>query len=88
MSENKPIPSHKSYKEMSEYWDNHSLGDVWDQTEPVDFYISKPLNHRFLISVEGDVLDDVRQLAQTHGVSTDNMVNTLLKQQLQSILSK
>lgn len=25
-----------SYQEMGEYWDEHDLADVWDQTEPVD----------------------------------------------------
>jgi len=30
MSEDRHIPELKSYEEMAEFWDTHSLGDYWD----------------------------------------------------------
>jgi hypothetical protein len=27
----------RSYQELSEYWDTHSLADHWDQTSAVEF---------------------------------------------------
>ena len=30
----------QSYQEIGEYWDNHDLGEVWEQTQPADFVVS------------------------------------------------
>ena len=41
MSDSKSSVSEaQSYTEMGEYWDNHSLADVWDRTEPAQFEVS------------------------------------------------
>ena len=37
----KRIPEFKSYEEMGEFWDTHSLADYWDQTEPAKFKTTK-----------------------------------------------
>ncbi len=28
-----------SYQEIGEYWDAHDLGEIWDETEEVDFEV-------------------------------------------------
>ena len=38
MGENKSsLSGSRSYEELGEYWDTHSLADHWDQTVPVEF---------------------------------------------------
>jgi hypothetical protein len=38
MAENESsLSGSRSYEELSEYWDTHSLGDRWDQTSPAAF---------------------------------------------------
>jgi hypothetical protein len=36
----KSISQGQSYQEIGEYWDNHDLSEVWDQTAPADFVVS------------------------------------------------
>jgi hypothetical protein len=47
MRNKKRIPQFKSYEEMGEFWDTHSLADYWDQTEPAKFEISEQMRHRY-----------------------------------------
>ena len=38
MSEGKTsISRATSYEEMGEYWDEHDVGEIWEQTEAVEF---------------------------------------------------
>lgn len=86
MSEVKKIPKSKSYDEMAEFWDTHSLADYWDQTEPVnDFEIAEHARRRYLISVDKELLERVQQMARIRGLSTESLVNLLLEQRLQEI---
>ncbi|UCE07700.1 MAG: hypothetical protein JSW07_06620 [bacterium] len=41
----------KSYDEMAEFWDTHSLANYWEQTEPAEFEISPKARHHCLESV-------------------------------------
>ena len=85
MSKDKNIPQFKSYEEMAEFWDTHSLSDYWDQTEPADFEIANQLRHRSLVPVDRELLNRAQQIARTRGVSTESLVNLLLEQRLREI---
>lgn len=85
MSENKTIPVHKSYEEMAEFWDSHSLSEYWEQTEPAEFEVTKPLQNQILVPVNVELLENVRQIAHSRGVSTERLVNTFLEQQIHAI---
>lgn len=74
-----------SYEEISEFWDTHSLADYWDQTEPATFEISPELHRRYLVAVEPDLLNRIRQVARARGVSTESLINLLLEQRLREI---
>lgn len=40
MSQQKTLISQaESYQEMGEYWDAHSLDEIWEQTEPAEFEV-------------------------------------------------
>ena len=84
MSEDRHLPEFKSYEEMAEFWDTHSLGDYWDQTEPAEFEISNQLRRRYLVPVDRNLISRVQQVARTRGVSTESLVNLLLEQRLQA----
>jgi len=82
MSRDKNIPQFKSYEEMAEFWETHSLADYWDQTEAADFEVSKQLRHRYLVPVDRELLNRLQEIARTRGVSTESLVNLLLEQRL------
>jgi hypothetical protein len=85
MSEAKQIPAMKSYAEIAEFWDTHSLADYWDQTEPAEFEISPNARHRYLVAVDPDLLSRVKRLAHSRGLSTESLINLLLEQRVQEI---
>jgi len=85
MSRSKSIPEMNSYEEIAEFWDTHSLADYWDQIEPAMFEISPELHRRYLVAVEPDLLNRLRQAAYTRGVSTESLINLLLEQRLHEI---
>jgi hypothetical protein len=82
MPKSKHIPEFKSYEEMGEFWDTHSLADYWDQTEPAEFEISEQARRRYVVCIDRDVLNRVQRLARIRGVSTESLVNLLLEQRL------
>lgn len=88
MSEVKQIPEMKSYEEMAEFWDNHSLADYWDQTEPAEFEISADTRRRYLVAIDPDILNRVKQIAHIRGLSTQSLINLWLEQRLQEVETK
>lgn len=85
MLENKQIPEFKSYEEMGEFWDEHSLDDYWDQTQPAEFEISKPIQNRFLTSIDPILMDRLQNIARDREISIESLVNLLLEQRLQEL---
>ncbi|MBE7549958.1 MAG: hypothetical protein HS126_02625 [Anaerolineales bacterium] len=85
MSEAKQIPAMKSYGEIAEFWDTHSLADYWDQTEPVEFEISPEARRRYLVAVDPDLLSRARRIAHLRGLSTESLINLLLEQRLHEL---
>jgi len=85
MPKNKRIPEFKSYEEMGEFWDTHSLADYWDQTEPAEFEISEQVRRRYVVRIDRDLLNRVQRMARVRGVSTESLINLLLEQRLGEI---
>jgi hypothetical protein len=52
----KKIPKFKSYEEMADFWDTHSVADYWDQTEPAEFEISPNARRRYLVALDKELL--------------------------------
>jgi len=85
MPKSKRIPEFKSYEEMGEFWDTHSLADYWDQTEPAEFEISEQARRRYVVRIDRDLLSRVQRIARIRGVSTESLINLLLEQRLREI---
>ncbi len=85
MKKSNKLPQLKSYEEMADFWDEHSLADYWDQTEPAEFEISPQARRRYMVAVDRDLLTRIGQLARQRGVSTESLVNLLLEQRLQQM---
>ena len=64
MSMDRTIPEMKSYAQIADFWDEHSLADYWDQTESAEFEIDPVARRRYLVAIAPDVLSRVQQLAR------------------------
>lgn len=85
MSKAKQVPEMKSYEEIAEFWDTHSLADYWDQTESVEFEISPDARRRYLVAIDPDILNRVKQIAHIRGLSTQSLINLWLEQRLHEV---
>ncbi|MBI3246571.1 MAG: hypothetical protein HYZ50_08705 [Deltaproteobacteria bacterium] len=85
MPKSKRLPGFKSYEEMGEFWDTHSLADYGDQTEAAEFTISEQARRRYVVRIDRDLINRVQRMARIRGVSTESLVNLLLEQRLGEI---
>ncbi len=83
--ENKKIPEFKSYEEMANFWDTHSVADYWDQTEPVEFEISPDARRRYLLPIDRELLIRLQKMAHVRGLSIETMANLVIEQRMREI---
>jgi CopG antitoxin of type II toxin-antitoxin system len=82
MAENKSsLSGSRSYEELSEYWDTHSLADHWDQTSPVEFELDIRSSALYF-PVDRLLADKLRAVAASHGVSTETLLNLWLQERV------
>ena len=76
------ISQGRSYQEIGEYWDNHDLSDVWEETQPADFTISGHAKTIYY-PVESGLSQKLREAAQQRGVSAETLVNLWLQEKVE-----
>lgn len=81
-------PDLTNYDQLSDYWDSHSVADVWDETEPAEFEIDPGARRRYLVGLDRELLGRVHRLARERGLSTESLVNLLLEQRLSQLESQ
>jgi hypothetical protein len=82
MDENKSsLSGSRSYEELGEYWDTHSLADHWDQTSPVEFELDVQ-SSTFYFPVDRELAAKVRVVASSRGVTAATLLNLWLKEKV------
>jgi len=72
-----------SFIEAAEFWDNHDSTEYDNIMENVEFEVDIK-QHSYLVPVASDIIDSLRQIARTKGISTETFVNLLLQQTIMS----
>lgn len=70
-----------SYEAIGEYWDAHDLGEVWDQTRPVEMEFA-PEEEAVLYRVETALSRKIQNLARRKGVSAETLLNLWAQEKL------
>jgi hypothetical protein len=84
MSENKSsISKATSYQEIGDYWDEHDISEIWDQSEPVEFEIDIQSEGHY-VALEPRLAADIRQLAQQRGITAQTLVNLWLREKFEA----
>ena len=82
MAENKSsLSGSRSYEELGEYWDTHSLDEHWDETHSVEFELDVKSSALYL-PVDRELAEKVRSVATSHGVSTETLLNRWLQEKV------
>jgi len=71
----------RSYQELSEYWDMHSLADHWDKTSAVDFELDIQSSATYF-PVDRLLAEKLRAAASAHGVSPETLLNLWLQERV------
>ena len=62
------ISGARTWQEMAEFWDTHSLAEYHDQTYAVEMTFD-PAARRTAIVIEPDLLDDLTEAAGRRGIA-------------------
>jgi hypothetical protein len=72
-----------SYVEIGAHWDEHDLGENWDNTQDASFeFIAEPQITYF--AIEKNLSVKIRSLANQRGISADTLVNMWVQEKVLS----
>ena len=80
------ISKAQSYKEISEFWDNHDLGDYWEQTRAVDFEIDIQSEVTYY-ALESELSSEIQSIAKQRGVSAETLLNLWVQEKIREEMS-
>jgi len=72
-----------SLQAIAQFWDTHSLADLWDETEPVEFEFDPQARRHYLVAVDPELLIRIRRVARSRGLQTESLINLWLEQRVQ-----
>lgn len=78
------ISKARTYEEMGEFWDTHSLADYEDQTYEVEMAFS-PAARRTYVNIEPDLMEDLWAIAQERRISAETLINVWLRRQVDEV---
>jgi hypothetical protein len=82
-SKSKPLPKFESLDELVAFFDSHDLGEYWDQMPEADFEVDiKTSKHLFAIDEE--IIPRLNEIAKSKKVSTGKLINTWLREKIQT----
>ena len=80
-NKSKPLPQFDSLEELVDYFDNHDLGDHWEEMPEVDFEIDIQ-GKTHLFALEGELLADLTKIARKQRIASAKLINIWLKEKL------
>ena len=81
------ISQSRSWEEMAEFWDTHSLADFDDQTRAVEMTF-EPSARRAAVNIEPELMTEISRIAHERHVGTQTLVNVWLRQQVDRLTVK
>lgn len=89
MSENKtPISGASSYVAIGEYWDDHDLSDLWEQTSPAEFEVDLRSSSIYF-PLERSLAEQLRLAADAQGISPETLLNLWVQERMaEKLISK
>ena len=76
------ISKRTSYKEIGEFWDNHSLSKFWDKTKRVSFEVDIDSEVTYY-AIDKELSEKIQILAQKRGVTPNTLINLWVQDKLQ-----
>jgi len=80
-SKKSPRPATASLDELVELFETHDMGEYWDQMPEADLKISI-VKHKHLVALDEDLVGKVAKIARSRHVSSESLINSLLRERL------
>lgn len=75
------ISKASSYQMIGEYWDNHDLADIWEQTEPLELDINIQSERKYY-PIDSYISERLIEIAIKRGISPETLVNLWLQEKI------
>lgn len=75
------IPKTDSLDELVEFFDTHDMGEYWDRMTEVDLDIDIR-QRKHLVALDDDLAGKVARIARSRHVSSESLINSLLREKL------
>jgi CopG antitoxin of type II toxin-antitoxin system len=75
------LPRTDSLAERVEFFETHDMGEYWDQMPEADFDIDIR-RRKHLVGLDEDLVGEVTKLSRSRHVSSESLVNALLREKL------
>lgn len=73
-----------TYREIGEFWDEHSLADYWDQTKDADFQVDIQSEVVYYPLARG-LSKEIRKEAKRQGVTPETLLNKWIQERLHQL---
>jgi len=70
-----------AHAELVKLFETHDMGDLWDQMPEADFDI-EIRRRKHLVALDDDLAGKVAKIARSRHVSSESLVNSLLREKL------
>ncbi len=77
----KNLPRWRSMDELVDYFETHDMGEHFDQMPETHFEVEIK-SRKHLIVIDEEVFSTLAEIAQKEGVSTDELIDTWLKERI------
>jgi CopG antitoxin of type II toxin-antitoxin system len=81
-SESKDIPRFESLDKLVEFFDDHDLGEYWDNMPESHFEVDIK-RKVYLFALDSEVADRLKEIAISKQTSTEELINTWLREKIQ-----
>lgn len=72
--------SFKNLKEEREYWDKHSIADIWDSLEEVDLKFSKKERLKTIsIRFSEEEIAKLKDISKKYGIGYTNLIREIVR---------
>ncbi len=76
----------KNLKEEREYWDTHSIGDIWDSLEETDLKFTKKEKLKTVsVRLSEKEISKIKSLSQKYGVGYTNLIREIVKEAIKRL---
>lgn len=75
------VSNTRSYEEMADFWDTHSLADYEEQTHEAEVIFEPEAQYTY-VSIERELMNHLRQIARQQQVSPQTLIDLWLRNQM------